>query len=92
MPSIVLPVKLEKRILIKIMEFLREILPDNFLLLSLELDEPDISEFFKVESVAVDYCMTIHAQDTPPAIPSSFLRKATPDDVDRIDAFYQAIG
>ena len=92
MPSIVLPVKLERHIFIKIMEFLGEILPDSFLFLSLELDEPDIIDFFKVESVAVDYCMTIHAHDPPPAIPSPYLRKATFDDVDRIDEFYQAIG
>ncbi len=92
MPSIVLPVKLERRVFVKIMEYLREILPESFLLLSLELVEQDITEFFKVRSVAVDYCMTIHAQDNPPEIPSSHLRKATINDVDRIDEFYQAIG
>lgn len=92
MPSIVLPVKLERSVFVKIMEFLREILPESFLLLSLELNEQDITEFFKVGSVAVDYCMTIHAQDNPLAIASPFLRKATVDDVDRIDEFYQAIG
>lgn len=92
MASIVLPVKLERNIFVKIMEFLREILPDSFLILSLELDEPDISEFFKVGSVAFDYCMTIHTQNSPPEIPSPFLKKATIGDVDRIDAFYQALG
>ena len=92
MPSIVLPVKLERSVFVEIMGFLREILPESFLLLSLELDEPNVSEFFKVGSVAFDYCMTIHAQDNPPEIHSSFLKKATIGDVDRIDAFYQTIG
>jgi ribosomal protein S18 acetylase RimI-like enzyme len=92
MPSIVLPVKLERRIFVKIMEFLREILPESFLILSLELKEEDLTEFFRIGSVAVDYCMTIHAQDNPKEILSPLLKKATPEDVNRIDEFYQAIG
>ncbi len=92
MPSIVLPVKLERSIFVKIMDFLKKILPESFLLLSLELSEQDVTEFFKVGSVSVDYCMTIHAQDNPQDIPSPHLRKATINDVDRIDDFYQAIG
>ena len=92
MPSIVLPVKLERRVFVKIMEFLNEILPQSFLILSLELEEQDLTDFFRVGSVSVDYCMTIHAQDNPPEIPSLNLRKATIDDSNRIDDFYQAIG
>jgi ribosomal-protein-alanine N-acetyltransferase len=74
------------------MEFLREILPESFLILSLELKEEDLTEFFRIGSVAVDYCMTIHAQDNPKEILSPLLKKATPEDVNRIDEFYQAIG
>ncbi len=92
MPSIVLPVKLDRTIYVEIMMYLQKLLPESFLILSLELTDQEISEFFNVGSVAVDYCMTLNVQDIPPVIPSPYLVKATQGDTKRIDEFYNSIG
>ncbi|MBD3190814.1 MAG: GNAT family N-acetyltransferase [Candidatus Heimdallarchaeota archaeon] len=90
--SVVLPVKLKSQLLAKIMAFLQENLPQQFSLVSLELKEKNLSDFFNITGFTSEYCMKIERKNTPRALPFSFLKKVREEDQERIESFYTTVG
>ncbi len=91
LPSVVLPVKMTKSIFYKKMEFLSSILSHEFVILSLELLEKDLSNFVKINRCAKDNCLIIDNSDNLPSSNFPFLKKAQKDDYERINDFYETI-
>jgi len=91
LPSVILPVKMTKSIFLKKMDFLLSILPQEFIILSLELLEKDLSNFVKINQCAKDNCLIIDNSDNLPSSNFPFLKKAQKNDYGRINDFYETI-
>ena len=89
LPSVVLPVKMVKSIFHQKMDFLLTILPQEFIILSLELLEKDLSDFVEINRCAKDNCMITNNKNNLSSSDYPFLKKARKDDYDRIDSFYK---
>ncbi|MHA1366482.1 MAG: GNAT family N-acetyltransferase [Candidatus Heimdallarchaeota archaeon] len=91
LPSVVLPVKMEKSIFHQKMDFLLSILPQEFIILSLELLEEDLADFITINRCAKDNCMII--DNSKYLISSEFphLKKVQQEDYERIDVFYKKL-
>jgi len=91
LPSVVFPVKMEKSIFQQKMDFLLSILPQEFIILSLELLEKDLTSFVRINRCAIDNCMFIDSKNNLSSSDYPFLKKARKDDYERINEFYMMI-
>ncbi|MHA1126842.1 MAG: GNAT family N-acetyltransferase [Candidatus Heimdallarchaeota archaeon] len=91
LPSVVLPVKMTNSIFCRMMDYLLNILPHEFIILSLELLEKDLTDFVKVNRCAKDNCMAINNDAHLTSSDFSFLKKVQKNDYDRINIFYKTI-
>jgi len=87
MPSIVLPVKMDKQHLTLVKDFLITILPEEFFILTLELVEDDLSSHFKINYCSVDNCMIVKDKQKL-LLAVTPVKKSTDKDLERIDKFY----
>jgi len=87
MPSIVLPVKMNNQQFNLVKDFLVNVLPEEFFILTLELIENDLLSHFKINYCSVDNCMIIKDKEKRPLL-NEPVRKATNKDLERINEFY----
>ncbi|MHA1442610.1 MAG: GNAT family N-acetyltransferase [Candidatus Heimdallarchaeota archaeon] len=91
LPSVVLPAKLAKSIYQKKIDFLQSILPDEFIILSLELLEEDLADFVTINRCAKDNCMVIDNSKYLTSSEFPHLKKVQQEDYERIDVFYKKL-
>jgi len=86
-PSVVLPVKMNEQQFTLVKNYLVEILPEEFFILTLELLEENLLSHFKINYCSVDNCMII--KDKGRLLTSRApLKKAINEELGRIDEFY----
>lgn len=73
------------------MAFLLSILPNEFIILSLELLEKDLEDFVKINRCAKDNCMIIDNDINLTSNNFPFLKKVQKGDYERINDFYKKI-
>jgi ribosomal protein S18 acetylase RimI-like enzyme len=89
-PSIVFPVELKKEHFTKMKEFLADILPENFIILTLELREEDLKSHFKIDQYVTDNCMIIQ-DDKKLTDRNKLVRKVNEEDFEKVNVFYQTL-
>lgn len=90
-PSIVLPANLPNEIFTSVMNHLKETIPSSFSLVSFDLTEQKISNFFNIPKFTSEYCMYINNKTDLALFNSPHLKHVTEEDNDRINEFYRAI-
>ncbi|MCG3219476.1 MAG: GNAT family N-acetyltransferase [Candidatus Heimdallarchaeota archaeon] len=88
-PSVVLPYNLPKVIFSIIMNFLQENFSESFGLVSFDISEKQLTEFFTVEEQLFEYCLIIESISDLKYTQNVTSKKSTPSDFSKINDFYQ---
>ena len=90
-PSVVLPYGLSSETFSLIMKFLQESLSGSFGFVTFDISEIQLAEFFKVEDQLSEFCMIIEGLSISKNSRDSLAKKTTPNDYQKISAFYQSM-
>jgi len=89
-PSVVLPSDLPTEMISTILSYLKETILSTFMLVSFDLTEQALGDFFTITGFSSEQCMYIDKNANLPLFGSPQLKHATENDSDRLDEFYRS--